>query len=388
MQKSLHIDPDKCTGCLQCELACSHVNEGVFNPAKSRIKVFNFHDQGRMVPYTCTQCDEAWCMRACPVDAITLDSRDRRQGGLRRSAWAARSAPLPAPSAPSITTPTGKVIKCDLCEGDPACATACPTDAITYIDANLDRPRPDARSGRPRPTPASKPPAKAGRIMSWAGTCTDALTSVRQAAAVRAAQHGLGPEVPGPARAGHQISGGGDRSQGRPAVARQQDDHDHGAADRHLRLDGRALFGGDQGRADRRHRLLQLRRLLRQRDEERRLGHDHLRRARRPRSRSISWSRTTRPSCSMPASSGAPRCGTPKRASRPSTRIRNIRVASIGISRARRACKFACVVNDMDRAAGRSGVGTVMGSKNLKAVAVRGTLGVKVKDFAAFMEAT
>ena len=54
MQKSLHIDPDKCTGCLQCELACSHVNEGVFNPAKSRIKVFNFHDQGRMVPYTCT----------------------------------------------------------------------------------------------------------------------------------------------------------------------------------------------------------------------------------------------------------------------------------------------------------------------------------------------
>ncbi|MGB7502128.1 MAG: 4Fe-4S binding protein, partial [Azonexus sp.] len=23
MQKSLHIDPAKCTGCLQCEMACS-----------------------------------------------------------------------------------------------------------------------------------------------------------------------------------------------------------------------------------------------------------------------------------------------------------------------------------------------------------------------------
>ena len=23
MQKSLHIDPNKCTGCLQCEMACS-----------------------------------------------------------------------------------------------------------------------------------------------------------------------------------------------------------------------------------------------------------------------------------------------------------------------------------------------------------------------------
>ena len=29
-----------------------------------------------------------------------------------------------------------KVIKCDLCGGDPACARACPTDAITYIDAD------------------------------------------------------------------------------------------------------------------------------------------------------------------------------------------------------------------------------------------------------------
>jgi len=63
-----------------------------------------------------------------------------------------------------------------------------------------------------------------------------------------------------------------------------------------------------------------------------------------------------------------------------------IRVASIGIS-GEKGCKYACVVNDMDRAAGRSGVGTVMGSKNLKAVAVRGTQGVKVKDFSRFMTA-
>jgi Fe-S-cluster-containing dehydrogenase component len=49
MQKSLHIDPGTCTNCLQCELACSYDNEGVFNPAKSRIKVFTFHDEGRFV---------------------------------------------------------------------------------------------------------------------------------------------------------------------------------------------------------------------------------------------------------------------------------------------------------------------------------------------------
>ena len=64
-----------------------------------------------------------------------------------------------------------------------------------------------------------------------------------------------------------------------------------------------------------------------------------------------------------------------------------IRVASIGVA-GEAGVKFACVVNDMDRAAGRSGVGAVMGSKNLKAVALRGTKGVQVDDFSRFMAAT
>jgi len=64
-----------------------------------------------------------------------------------------------------------------------------------------------------------------------------------------------------------------------------------------------------------------------------------------------------------------------------------LRVASIGQS-GENGVKFACIVNDLHRAAGRSGVGTVMGSKNLKAIAVRGTQGVKVNDQAAFDIAT
>lgn len=48
---------------------------------------------------------------------------------------------------------------------------------------------------------------------------------------------------------------------------------------------------------------------------------------------------------------------------------------------------FAGVVNDKHRAAGRTGVGAVMGSKNLKAVVVRGTGGVKVADKEAFKRA-
>lgn len=52
-----------------------------------------------------------------------------------------------------------------------------------------------------------------------------------------------------------------------------------------------------------------------------------------------------------------------------------IKVASIGVA-GEQGVKYACVVNDLHRAAGRSGVGAVMGSKQLKAVAVRGTVGV------------
>jgi len=64
----------------------------------------------------------------------------------------------------------------------------------------------------------------------------------------------------------------------------------------------------------------------------------------------------------------------------------NLKISAIGQA-GEEGVLFACIVNDLHRAAGRSGVGTVMGSKNLKAVAVRGTQGVSVKDPVRFMQA-
>jgi len=64
-----------------------------------------------------------------------------------------------------------------------------------------------------------------------------------------------------------------------------------------------------------------------------------------------------------------------------------LRVSSIGRAGENQVL-FAAIVNDLHRAAGRSGVGAVMGSKNLKAVAVRGTRGVgNIADPKAFMAA-
>jgi aldehyde:ferredoxin oxidoreductase len=50
---------------------------------------------------------------------------------------------------------------------------------------------------------------------------------------------------------------------------------------------------------------------------------------------------------------------------------RRIRTAQIGPG-GENMVRYACIINDLRHTAGRSGIGAVMGSKNLKAVACRG----------------
>ncbi len=64
----------------------------------------------------------------------------------------------------------------------------------------------------------------------------------------------------------------------------------------------------------------------------------------------------------------------------------DVKIATIGPA-GEKLVRFAGILNDKARAAGRSGVGAVMGSKNLKAVAVRGTRGVKVARADEFRKA-
>ncbi len=62
-----------------------------------------------------------------------------------------------------------------------------------------------------------------------------------------------------------------------------------------------------------------------------------------------------------------------------------IRVSAIGES-GEKLCRFAAIINDEFRAIGRTGMGAVMGSKNLKAVAVRGTHDVNVANLGGFRD--
>jgi aldehyde:ferredoxin oxidoreductase len=62
-----------------------------------------------------------------------------------------------------------------------------------------------------------------------------------------------------------------------------------------------------------------------------------------------------------------------------------VRVASIGLA-GEKLSKIASIINEKTRAAGRTGLGAVMGSKNLKAIAVRGTRDIVVAKPDEFME--
>ncbi len=62
-----------------------------------------------------------------------------------------------------------------------------------------------------------------------------------------------------------------------------------------------------------------------------------------------------------------------------------VRVASIGLA-GEKLSKIACIINEKTRTAGRTGLGAVMGSKNLKAIAVRGTRDIVPAKPEQFME--
>ncbi len=68
------------------------------------------------------------------------------------------------------------------------------------------------------------------------------------------------------------------------------------------------------------------------------------------------------------------------------TESKNIRTAAIGPA-GENLVRFACVMNDLKDAAGLGGLGSAMGSKNLKAIAVFGRKPPKVADPAQMQHA-
>jgi Fe-S-cluster-containing hydrogenase component 2 len=108
---------------------------GMFQPAKSVIRISSFEAYTSYAPYTCTQCAEAWCLVACPVEAITISSAGAKVV-LEDMCVGCKLCTIACPYGTMFYNPdTDKATKCNLCDGQPACADACPTQAIEYVEA-------------------------------------------------------------------------------------------------------------------------------------------------------------------------------------------------------------------------------------------------------------
>ena len=135
--RALEIHPEKCTGCRQCELACSWVQTGAFQPARSVIRVHVFDEQASFAPYACHQCDEAWCMHACPVNAIDVDPDSGAKIVLDEACVGCKLCVIACPFGTIFFDGEQEVAaKCDLCAQAGSPAHACPTDAIEFREAD------------------------------------------------------------------------------------------------------------------------------------------------------------------------------------------------------------------------------------------------------------
>ncbi len=152
--KLIYANPDKCIGCINCELACSASHMGISvdsvyekllngdKIAPSRNKVIKI--DGKSAPLQCMQCPNAPCLEACPIDIIKFENGFVKY--YESDCIGCTSCEMVCPYGAVVMAINKKddapisqmvALTCDLCggqNGKQACINICPTNAISLID--------------------------------------------------------------------------------------------------------------------------------------------------------------------------------------------------------------------------------------------------------------
>lgn len=127
--RNLFVERQNCTGCRGCEFACSLHHEGVVRPEIARIHVNKY--KGIVdIPVICWHCEDAPCIKACPVKPSAIYKDEKTNGILvnKNTCLGAKcSKCMDACPAKFLRRhpDTGLPLTCDLCGGDPECVKAC-----------------------------------------------------------------------------------------------------------------------------------------------------------------------------------------------------------------------------------------------------------------------
>ena len=147
--KIIYIEPEKCLGCNSCELACALIHsksreleKAIMEKPRPVNRVRVICDTGISMPLQCRHCTDAPCVKVCPSNALS-----KMENGIvlinNELCIGCKFCVIACPFGSIKSDKEGKaVVKCDLCferiesGEDPACVTACATNALKYIDAD------------------------------------------------------------------------------------------------------------------------------------------------------------------------------------------------------------------------------------------------------------
>ncbi|WHP31898.1 4Fe-4S dicluster domain-containing protein [Trabulsiella odontotermitis] len=136
MTRFIVASADDCIGCRTCELACALEHEPGVTQLLPRLTVMRLSQLS--VPVMCHQCENAPCVAACPVAALTMgaasvEADDSRCIGCQSCAVA---CPFGAITIVTSENRHPRIVKCDMCgqrDAGPACVEVCPTTALRIM---------------------------------------------------------------------------------------------------------------------------------------------------------------------------------------------------------------------------------------------------------------
>jgi len=138
----IYADPNKCSGCGRCEMACSFGRTKSYSRSASLVKLAREENLGLDFPVTCVQCYR--CVAACQAEALSITDKglirlDREKCHPRT--WARvqgvrLSEAVPCGACEEVC-PVG-VLEIDehpaFCTGCGRCIEACNEDALFNAD--------------------------------------------------------------------------------------------------------------------------------------------------------------------------------------------------------------------------------------------------------------